>query len=343
MSGGDSDSITPIRRRSPTGATALEHKSEGDGVHHGEEEAPLIPKIQVVPASERRTSLCDCCGLFASEEEKDPTISTLTGKQHDQLVRGMRWALILNIIATSVSFAGYLLSSSTALLADAAHMTIDCISYALNFYAEYTREEGKPTSTGFWAPVISSAIFILISGYIVYEAVDNLMNSGTVHAQNMAIFSGIGLLFDVITVVLMWRGVEAVAHGHSHAIDVGKCSHGKTDDQSHSHGVCLTDDHGGGASTGAMTADEQQYLNVLASCIHILSDMVRSIVILSLALLFLATHMDEGTANTLDAVTALVICGFGVVGSLYVLRQAFQHWDEYKMSQESPVSSYGTF
>lgn len=276
-----------------------------DSVHSTDESTTLLAaheKRELEPAQEE-----------SREAETAETSAEDAAANHALLVHGLKWALLFNVASTCVSFTGFIMSSSMSLLADAIHMTVDCGAYALNWYTEATRVDKQPTRLGFWAPVFSSAIFLCATVFVIIESVDKIKSGNTVHADRMASFAAVGLAFDVLTVVFMYKGVAANAflHGHSHGGANGTCAH------SHSHGGMADEIEEKDAGS------EQQWLNIMASSLHICADLFRSVAVLTLALVFLCAHTSDATTSTWDAALAIGICTLGSLFSVYILYRAF--------------------
>ena len=105
---------------------------------------------------------------------------------------------------------GGLLSGSLALLADAGHMLTDTVSLFLSWFA--ARMAHKPADTlrsyGYHRVQILAAFsngvfFILIVGWITYEAVQRIMNPVEVMGNIMLVIAGLGLIVNLLAFFIL--------------------------------------------------------------------------------------------------------------------------------------------
>jgi cobalt-zinc-cadmium efflux system protein len=105
---------------------------------------------------------------------------------------------------------GGLLSGSLALLADAGHMLTDTVSLFLAWFA--ARMAHKPADTlrsyGYHRVQILAAFsngvfFILIVGWIIYEAVQRILNPIEVVGGIMLVVAGLGLLVNLLAFFIL--------------------------------------------------------------------------------------------------------------------------------------------
>ena len=105
---------------------------------------------------------------------------------------------------------GGLLSGSLALLADAGHMLTDTVSLFLAWFA--ARMAHKPADTlrsyGYHRVQILAAFsngvfFILIVGWISYEAVQRIMNPVEVMGDIMLVVAGLGLIVNLLAFFIL--------------------------------------------------------------------------------------------------------------------------------------------
>ena len=109
-----------------------------------------------------------------------------------------------------VEVIGGLLSGSLALLADAGHMLTDTVSLFLAWFA--ARMAHKPADTlrsyGYHRVQILAAFsngvfFILIVGWITYEAVQRIMNPVEVMGDIMLLVAGLGLIVNLLAFFIL--------------------------------------------------------------------------------------------------------------------------------------------
>lgn len=121
------------------------------------------------------------------------------------------------IIATYmfIEVIGGLMTNSLALLADAGHMLSDAISLfialmAFKFsskVADYGKTYGYRRFE-ILAAVINGATLILISAYIIYEAIERFQNPQQIASSGMLIIAFIGLLVNALVAWIMMRGAD---------------------------------------------------------------------------------------------------------------------------------------
>ncbi|SIT74604.1 cation diffusion facilitator family transporter [Pontibacter indicus] len=114
-----------------------------------------------------------------------------------------------------IEVIGGLLTNSLALLADAGHMLSDAISLfialmAFKFsskVADYSKTYGYKRFE-ILAAVINGATLILISGYIIYEAIERFQHPAEIASSGMLLIAFIGLLVNALVAWIMMRGSD---------------------------------------------------------------------------------------------------------------------------------------
>ena len=136
---------------------------------------------------------------------------------------------------------GGLISSSIALMTDAAHMLSDLVGFSISFVAVWLsrRPATEKLSYGFHrAEVIGGcASIILIWGltiWLIVEAGHRVVQPEVVDGEVMMITAAGGLLANII----MGKVLHHHGHGHGHDHD-----HGHSHGHSHSHGKHSHDEH----------------------------------------------------------------------------------------------------
>ncbi len=115
----------------------------------------------------------------------------------------------------AVEVIGGLLTNSLALLADAGHMLSDSISLFIalmaftfsNKVADYGKTYGYKRFE-ILAAVINGATLILVSAYIIYEAVERFQNPHQIASRGMLIIAFVGLLVNILVAWIMMRGAD---------------------------------------------------------------------------------------------------------------------------------------
>lgn len=120
-------------------------------------------------------------------------------------VRGLRAALALTAVLMIVEVAGGLMANSIALLADAGHMLTDVAALGLSlFVAWFCRQPETPRKTyGYlrWeilAALINGSTLLLISGWIVWQAIERLRSPRPVAGGIMLAVAVLGLVVNLI-------------------------------------------------------------------------------------------------------------------------------------------------
>ena len=122
------------------------------------------------------------------------------------------WAGILNIAIAVVEFVGGLLSGSLSIMSDALHNFTDAGSVGVSIIALRLNERPKDLNHTFGlkraqilAAIFNSVLLILISLFLMKEAVLHLLHSAHVEAGVMMIVGGFGLLANLLGTFLLHR------------------------------------------------------------------------------------------------------------------------------------------
>jgi cobalt-zinc-cadmium efflux system protein len=141
------------------------------------------------------------------------------GQDHDHSHNANKKTLTISLIIITAYMAieviGGLITNSLALLADAGHMLSDAISLfialmAFTFsskVADYGKTYGYKRFE-ILAAVINGATLILISVYIIYEAIERFQNPPEIASGGMLIIASIGLLVNILVAWIMMRGAD---------------------------------------------------------------------------------------------------------------------------------------
>jgi len=123
----------------------------------------------------------------------------------DAPVRSLRIALALTAVFLVAEVVGGILSNSIALLADAGHMLTDVAALGLAlFVAWFSRQPGRPEKTyGYlrWeilAAFINGSTLLLISAWILWEAVTRLRVPQPVESGLMLGVATAGLIVNIV-------------------------------------------------------------------------------------------------------------------------------------------------
>ncbi len=131
----------------------------------------------------------------------------------DAPVASLRIALVLTASLLVVEVIGGLLSNSIALLADAGHMLTDVAALGLAlFVAWFSRQPANPQKTyGYlrWeilAAFVNGSTLLLISAWILWEAVIRLRAPEAVSGGLMLVVAVSGLVINVIAARVLSKG-----------------------------------------------------------------------------------------------------------------------------------------
>lgn len=119
-------------------------------------------------------------------------------------------ALFLTTIFIVIEVAGSLISSSLALLSDAAHLFTDAAALIISIIAMRLgrREADKKRTFGYYrleilAAAFNAVILFLVACFIFYEAYERFLVPYKVHAASMLIVAAVGLTVNFISVCLL--------------------------------------------------------------------------------------------------------------------------------------------
>lgn len=133
--------------------------------------------------------------------------------------RRVLWAILVNVVLTLAQIVGGVLAGSLALVADAIHNLSDAAALGLAFGARrIARRPSNETMTfGYGraeliAALINYTTLVVISVYLVSEAVWRLAQPEPVDGWIVVVIAGIALVIDSITAVLTFRLAKGSAN-----------------------------------------------------------------------------------------------------------------------------------
>lgn len=122
------------------------------------------------------------------------------------------FTVILNLIITAAQIIGGIISGSLALISDAIHNLSDSVSVMLAWFAQVLsrRPSTKKSTFGYkraeiLAAFVNAIALIAISVYLIFEAVDRLVNPQPVDAKWMFWLGLLGLIANGISVLILER------------------------------------------------------------------------------------------------------------------------------------------
>jgi solute carrier family 30 (zinc transporter), member 2 len=163
-----------------------------------------------------------------------------TRNDHRHILCHQSWVLYACLVPPILG-----LPCSVAVMADAAHMFSDVLAFVISAYCTYMVAKRSSASYSFGyhraetvGALISILIICVITGALVLEAIQRLLEPQPINGRLMFIIAVVGIGFNLL--LLMTLG-----HGHHHHGPGGSCGGhghdaGHTDGHDHNHGH----DHG---------------------------------------------------------------------------------------------------
>lgn len=190
-----------------------------------------------------------------------------------------------------VEIIGGVLSNSTAIVTDAAHMCIDATSFIISLAAIYLGRK-RPTrklSFGYARAEVLGALLSVLTiwiatGILVYMAIQRCINQNfEVKPVEMIVVASCGVIFNIIMFFVLHNnacGSSIPHHGHSHGDSHGH-SHGGHHNHSHEHESLDVDVISGDNHEDVCKQSKPgKNINVQAAMIHVIGDFVQSIGVL---------------------------------------------------------------
>ena len=124
----------------------------------------------------------------------------------------MIFTIVLNLTITVAQIVGGIISGSLALISDAIHNLSDSVSIILAWFAQVLSSKPSTLKSTFGykraeilAAFINSVALIIISVYLIYEAVNRILYPKTVDAKWMFWLGLLGLVANGISVLILER------------------------------------------------------------------------------------------------------------------------------------------
>ncbi|MFF5126578.1 cation diffusion facilitator family transporter [Streptomyces syringium] len=125
----------------------------------------------------------------------------------------LRIALGITLTVLVAEIIGAALTGSLALLADAGHMATDAVGVSMALVAIHfaNRSASARRTYGYaraeiLAALLNCLLLLGVGGYILFEAVDRLINPTDVPGGMTVVFGLIGMVANVISLALLMRG-----------------------------------------------------------------------------------------------------------------------------------------
>ncbi len=130
---------------------------------------------------------------------------------HQKLTgRNLLLSILLNIVITAAQVVGGLVSGSLSLLSDALHNFSDVLSLIVSYFANRLakKEASIKRTFGFkraeiMAAFINALSLLTIAIILIFEAVERLFNPQEISAQIVIILSGVAILGNGLSVLLL--------------------------------------------------------------------------------------------------------------------------------------------
>lgn len=135
--------------------------------------------------------------------------------QEDTSVTRLVITMVLNLVITVAEVIGGLISGSLSLLSDAMHNFSDAFAIVLSYVA--IRLSKLPSSERYtfglkraetFAAIINTTVLVVISFFLIIEAVQRIMTPEHVNGLIMAGIAGIGLIANVVGTILLKKGAD---------------------------------------------------------------------------------------------------------------------------------------
>ncbi|AZB42078.1 cation transporter [Bacillus sp. FJAT-42376] len=127
--------------------------------------------------------------------------------------KALKFSFFLIATFMVVEVIGGILTNSLALLSDAGHMLSDAAALGLSFFALKFGEKGASLSKTYGykrfeilAAFLNGITLIVISLYILWEAIQRIMDPPAVISSGMLIISIIGLIVNIAAAFILMRG-----------------------------------------------------------------------------------------------------------------------------------------
>ncbi len=120
------------------------------------------------------------------------------------------WAIAINLVIMLCEVAGGLYSNSLALLSDAGHMLTHVFALGMSYFAiSLTARPANQWKTfGYYraevlAAFVNGIFLIIVTGFIVYEAVSLMLNPESIRTKEMIFVASFGLIANVASIFLL--------------------------------------------------------------------------------------------------------------------------------------------
>ena len=221
----------------------------------------------------------------------------------ERRARRLKIALGLNLVVVAVQIVMGITAHSVGLIADAGHNLTDVVALGVSLVAVTWAQRGPTARRSFGyhrgtilAALANSASILAVTVYIVYEAIDRLLNPEPVRGGIVVAVALIAMVINALSLLVVREGHGS--HGHAHA-----------DPNAAEHHVAEQDAH-----HSAAPAD----LNMRSAVLHMAGDALAS---LGVAIAGVVILLTDGT-YWLDPAVSLGIGALIAWQAWILLRQA---------------------
>jgi zinc transporter 2 len=250
-----------------------------------------------------------------------PKMSPTSLQLHDANAKARRKLIFASILCFCFMigeiFGGFL-ANSLAIMTDAAHLLSDLASFLISIFALYLSQRAPTSRLSFGfhraeilGALVSVIMIWILTGILIYEAVNRIRNPEVVDGKLMLIVAGAGLGVNIVMGFVLHQSGHSHSHGlgggsHSHSHSHGKPKKAKKqkslslnnnddigagiqqhlliDDSHDGHGHSHGDGHGHAHGDSDLHEDEAAHdpahvanINVSAAFVHVLGDGIQSI------------------------------------------------------------------
>ena len=277
-----------------------------------------------------------------SQETNSLLIKPVTPKHHKTKGNNIwvLWVTILIVTITTAALAvAAVLSRSLALTADVVQNAVDLSTYGVNLYAEYQAEwssnthHSKSKRVELAAATFSVLGLIGVGAWVLWAALDRFHTSslpghfsaasGHIDAHLLLAFTVIGFGADMFVATIF-------------------CKYSATNVEQPTKGPML-DLEGTPAQQERQKAAPEKNVNMISAGAHVMTDAIRSIVIVFGAFLIFLQHHSviklPVEEEIMDGILSCFVVGCMALAVLFVLKEIY-HLVQEQVGQEGSVSKF---
>mmetsp|Transcript_28614 Transcript_28614/g.80609 ORF Transcript_28614/g.80609 Transcript_28614/m.80609 type:complete len:370 (+) Transcript_28614:108-1217(+) len=215
--------------------------------------------------------------------------ATKTGEQR-KAQRKLITAVVLCLVFMVVELVGGYFASSLAIMSDAAHLLSDVAGFGVSLFALQVTKMKSPNMTyGFGraevlGALLSTLTIWMVTGVLVYEAIQRIIKPEDVDGKLMFIIASIGVVVNIALFFVLGEmghshGPGGHDHGHDHGHGHGhgaEHSHDEEAGHNHSHSHDHDHDHDDHDGHGKHESNGGN-MNVRSAWLHAIGDLLQNI------------------------------------------------------------------